>query len=91
MANSPIKGISPNESAVTRFGQSLEFSSGMFTNLNIETQRETVSRVSLTGVAADATLALPEVIAFTVKCSYGEKSLGAESAPSASNQVAMKK
>ena len=35
-----IKGISPNEASVTRFGQSLEFSSGLFTNLNIETQRE---------------------------------------------------
>ena len=37
-----IKGISPNESSVTRFGQSLEFSSGLFTNFNIETQRELV-------------------------------------------------
>src|SRR5881296_2928438 len=35
-----IKGESPNEASVTRFGQSMEFSSGMFTNLNIETQRE---------------------------------------------------
>src|SRR5438477_11697069 len=35
-----IKGESPNEGSVTRFGQSLEFSSGLFTNLNIETQRE---------------------------------------------------
>src|SRR4030095_12176644 len=35
-----IKRISPNEASVTRFGQSLEFSSGLFTNLNIETQRE---------------------------------------------------
>ncbi len=42
-----IKGISPNESSVTRFGQSLEFSSGLFTNLNIETQRE-VGRRRLT-------------------------------------------
>src|SRR5512132_3580662 len=37
-----IKGESPNESSVTRFGQSLEFSAGLFTNLNIETQRETI-------------------------------------------------
>lgn len=86
-----IKGISPNESSVTRFGQSLEFSSGMFTNLNIETQRETVQEVSGPGVAADANLALPEVIAFTVKCSYGAKSQAQNAVPSASNQVAMKK
>ena len=30
-----IKGLSPNESSVTRFGQSLEFSAGLFSNLNI--------------------------------------------------------
>src|SRR5262252_44883 len=38
-----IKGESPNEASVTRFGQSMEFSSGLFTNLNIETQRETAA------------------------------------------------
>lgn len=86
-----IKGISPNESSVTRFGQSLEFSSGMFTNLNIETQRETVQAVSAPGVPADATVALPEVIAFTVKCSYGSKSQAQNAVPSTSNQVALKK
>src|SRR3977135_389876 len=32
-----IKGESPDEASVTRFGQSLEFSSGLFTELNIET------------------------------------------------------
>src|SRR6185295_11992477 len=36
-----VKGESPNEAAVTRFGQSMEFSSGLFTNLNIETVRQT--------------------------------------------------
>ena len=91
-----IKGLSPNESSVTRFGQSLEFSSGLFTNLNIETQREAVQ----TGGAApggatpgvsDATmLASAEVVAFTVKCSYGAKPPAQSGAP-ASNQVAMKK
>ena len=35
-----IKGESPNEYSVTKFGQSLEFSGGLFSNLNIETQRE---------------------------------------------------
>src|ERR1041385_3132808 len=37
-----IKGESPNEYAVTKFGQSLEFSDGLFSNLNIDTQREVV-------------------------------------------------
>ena len=32
-----IKGESPNEYSVTKFGQSLEFSNGLFSNLNIET------------------------------------------------------
>src|SRR4026207_1881000 len=35
-----IKGESPNEYSVTKFGQSLEFSGGLFSNLNIETTRE---------------------------------------------------
>jgi Tfp pilus assembly protein PilN len=34
-----IKGESPNEYSVTKFGQSLEFSNGLFSNLNIETNR----------------------------------------------------
>src|SRR5882762_9286528 len=41
-----IKGESPNEASVTRFGQSMEFSSGMFTNLNIETERQTAKAVN---------------------------------------------
>src|SRR6185436_18547021 len=72
-----IKGESPNEAAVTRFGQSMEFSSGLFTNLNIETQRETPSAlksgtataVPVPAVAA-AGVAMPEVVSFTIKCNY---------------------
>jgi Tfp pilus assembly protein PilN len=86
-----IKGLSPNESSVTRFGQSLEFSSGLFTNLNIETQRETAQPGSTTALATDAAVALPEVIAFTVKCSYGAKPQEQSATSSAANQVAMKK
>src|SRR5205807_5542505 len=41
-----IKGESPNEAAVTRFGQSMEFSSGLFTNLNIETERQVAKAVN---------------------------------------------
>src|SRR5215212_7836403 len=37
-----IKGESPNETAVTNFAKSLEFSSGLFKDLSIETQREAV-------------------------------------------------
>jgi Tfp pilus assembly protein PilN len=90
-----IKGLSPSESAVTRFGQSLEFSSGLFSNLNIETQRELVqSQVSDRTVSAppDSMILVqqPEVISFTVKCSYGAKSQSQKAANPA-NQVALKK
>ena len=67
-----IKGESPSEAAVTRFGQSMEFSSGLFTNLNIETQREVPQTVksatNTTAVAADDDKS--EVVSFTIKCTY---------------------
>ena len=68
-----IKGESPNEATVTRFGQSMEFSSGMFTNLNIETQREVAQAINKGGAPAaqqDPNAPLPEVVAFTIKCNY---------------------
>jgi hypothetical protein len=73
-----VRGESPNEAAVTRFGQSMEFSSGLFTNLNIETERQ----IAQGKVAAAApsqqpqpsvnvtAVAMPEVVAFTIKCNY---------------------
>lgn len=92
-----IKGISPNEASVTRFGQSLEFSSGLFTNLNIETQREVAQAAGgdkpLSGDAL-VLVQLPEVVSFTVKCGYAPKSQGQTSASPAANpanQVALKK
>jgi Tfp pilus assembly protein PilN len=85
-----IKGSSPNESSVTRFGQSLEFSSGLFTNFNIETQRELVQDK---GAAAppDSIVAPLEVVTFTLKCSYGAKAQAQPATNSATNQVAIKK
>jgi len=81
-----IKGVSPNESSVTRFGQSLEFSSGLFTNFNIETQRELVQSSS----TLDSTVPPLEVVSFTLKCNYGAKAQ-AKPAANSTNQVAMKK
>jgi Tfp pilus assembly protein PilN len=87
-----IKGQSPNEASVTRFGQSMEFSSGMFTNLNIETQRETAQLVvkAPTGpgpaVQADPTAPQPEVVSFTIKCSYARPA--SQPNPSPTNSVA---
>jgi Tfp pilus assembly protein PilN len=98
-----IKGSSPNEASVTRFGQSMEFSSGLFSNLSIETKREQVQSTEYTATAA-ATIGedgkpvkveLPEVVNFTVKCSYAPVAPQPQSAsPSAavpsSNQIAQK-
>ena len=74
-----IKGESPNEATVTRFGQSMEFSSGMFTNLNIETQREVPQAVKGSGtpsaVAKDPTAPQPEVVTFTIKCNFARNNL----------------
>jgi len=82
-----IKGESPNEAAVTRFGQSMEFSSGMFTNLNIETQREVAQNVKSTTAngtpaptaAADPNVPQPEVVTFTIKCNYARSALQQQS------------
>ena len=62
-----IKGGSPNEASVTRFGQSLEFSSGLFSNLSIETERKTLDKVAL---SEDPSEPKPEVVSFTIKCKY---------------------
>jgi len=90
-----IKGESPNEASVTRFGQSMEFSSGMFTNLNIETQREVAQGINKPGgtsaaVALDPNAPTPEVVAFTIKCSYARPASqqSATSNPTPTNQVA---
>jgi len=97
-----VKGESPNEAAVTRFGQSMEFSSGLFTNLNIETERQTaqINKTSTGGASAAPPpsvnmqgVVAPEVVAFTIKCSYAgakppEPSNNNASAPKPSNNVA---
>lgn len=95
-----VKGSSPNESSVTRFGQSMEFSAGLFSNLSIETKREQVQSktVDLAATSADANgqvvkLEMPEVVSFTIKCSYSPTSPQAQSpvaATPASNQIAQK-
>jgi len=92
-----IKGLSPNEYSVTKFGQSLEFSNGLFGNLSIETARENAKQAVPTSPApagsVDAGLPPPEVIAFTVKANFGSSKLQSQSppAPAPAGQVAMKK
>lgn len=71
-----IMGNSPNEAAVTGFGRSLEFSSGLFANVNIETQRQAieVAAADRAEKSADKSEAKeepkPETVTFTIKCKY---------------------
>jgi Tfp pilus assembly protein PilN len=90
-----IKGESPNEAAVTRFGQSMEFSSGMFTNLNIETAREPMVLKNTLNPGATtppelANLTPPEIVTFTIKCNYTIKAGQPNANPASGNQVAKK-
>jgi Tfp pilus assembly protein PilN len=93
-----IKGDSPNEASVTRFGQSLEFSQGQFSNLNISTERKQVqiSSKDANGAQLDQNAPKPEVVSFTIKCNYTQTASGQPTAPSTppasapSNQVAQK-
>ena len=95
-----IKGESPNEYAVTKFGQSLEFSNGLFSNLNIETAREAVKSASsstagtpaITNTSTDPNAVKPEVVVFTVKANFGSSAKKeSQPVPAPTQQVAMKK
>lgn len=66
-----IKGNSPDESQVTQFGRSLEFSNGLFSNLNIETVRTEVQNQNATQkVNAEGEVPKVEIVNFTIKCAY---------------------
>jgi Tfp pilus assembly protein PilN len=93
-----IKGESPNEYSVTKFGQSLEFSGGLFSNLNIETQRQVKTGGEKTSnppgtASTDLNGVTPEVVSFTVKAKFeaGKKDKESQPAPAPTQQVAMKK
>lgn len=75
-----IMGNSPNEAAVTGFGRSLEFSSGLFANVNIETQRQTIEAAGERGDKRNENKSADksdgkeepkaETVTFTIKCKY---------------------
>ena len=89
-----IRGESPNEAAVTRFGQSLEFSAGLFGDLSIETFRQAygsnVTDAKHGGPVALELVGPPvEVVGFTVKCNYNASKSSQTPQPApAPNQVA---
>ena len=88
-----VKGESPNEASVTRFGQSMEFSSGLFTNLLIETQKE-LAKGSASPTGGDGEVVPTEIVTFTVKCNFAKSQISQTanaSANSPANQVALKK
>lgn len=70
-----IEGHSPNEGAVTQFGRSLEFSSGLFVNVNMETERKAVeinpADYSTKDGPVDLSGPRPETVRFKIKCKYG--------------------
>lgn len=84
-----LKGDSPNEAAVTQFGRSMEFSSGLFSEVSIETKRELLDKVNgttTTVLAPSAEEALKELVkldtvTFTLKCKYNAPGSQASSAP----------
>ena len=66
-----FKGNSPDEAQVTNFGRSLEFSNGLFSNLNIETKRADVVNAQAAakpGQNPDANKM--QIVNFTIKCAY---------------------
>ena len=65
-----IKGNSPDESAVTQFGRSLEFSNGLFSNLSIETQRQEMVNQAVSAPVNGGEAAKVNVVNFTIKTAY---------------------
>ena len=70
-----ITGDSPSEAAVTQFGRSLEFSSGLFTDMSISTERKPIEYAKDAQTPpAGANSAQPaekvETVSFTLKCKY---------------------
>ncbi|HZH32990.1 MAG TPA: PilN domain-containing protein [Pyrinomonadaceae bacterium] len=85
-----LKGDSPNEAAVTQFGRSMEFSSGLFTNVSLETKRELLDKVNgSTSAPMTATedpnkpIVKLDTVTFTLKCKYTVP--GSQTAAPASN------
>lgn len=65
-----VKGNSPDESQVTQFGRSLEFSNGLFSNLNIETRREEVQNQMAPTNVANKEGGKVNIVSFTIKMAY---------------------
>ncbi len=76
-----IKGNSPDETQVTQFGRSLEFSNGLFSNMNIETKREEVQNQMAATPVKDTPAAKVNVVNFTIKMAYTPSKASAVNQP----------
>lgn len=66
-----FKGNSPDEAQVTQFGRSLEFSNGLFSNLNIETSRNEVAlQNAVQKPNSNGEAPKLQIVNFTIKCAY---------------------
>jgi Tfp pilus assembly protein PilN len=65
-----FKGSSQDESQVTQFGRSLEFSNGLFSNLNIETKRIDAANQPITASKTNSDVQKLQVVSFTIKTAY---------------------
>ena len=75
-----VSGSSPDESQVTQFGRSLEFSNGLFSNLNIETTRNEITNENAPAPKAGDTSerAKLAIVNFKIRTAYTpEKAAGA--------------
>jgi Tfp pilus assembly protein PilN len=81
-----IKGTSNDETAPTRFGQSLEFSNGLFSNLGIETTRKEEGGATQVSTSdAPNKNEQPKVVSFdfVIRCVYTPSKAGQNSGSSA--------
>lgn len=65
-----ISGNSPDEDAVTQFGRSLEFSNGLFSNLNIETKREEVTNQMASAPVGGGEAPKVNLVSFKITAGY---------------------
>ncbi len=83
-----IEGHSASEDVVTQFARSLEFSSDLFKDLSVETERKTVNPADTdwnqsTDGEIDPEAPKPEVVKFKITCKYGQEQKPAAPAPAA--------
>ncbi len=85
-----FKGSSPDESQVTQFGRSLEFSNGLFSNLNIETVRAEIQNQNAPQKASsEGDTPKVQIVNFTIRCAYTpSKAAGADNGNPTTAQAA---